>query len=186
MKRAMAYYLFSIGFALLGVWAAIQDYTFMSRFRTNLLDEVAQHFIIWSPILLALGVAILFRTGRTATLSLCVLATWGFMSRSGPVLIVHMVLSVICVGYLLLEILGTYANARSRLRRLVLPMVAVLVMVVPATVANLFVFTDNEVLQMFIGARIFFVYAIIFAGSFGYDWYSVTPPGANRYVKGRG
>lgn len=185
MKRVIAYYLFSIGFALLGVLAAIEDYTFMSRFRTNFLDEVAQHFFIWLPILLALGVGFLLRTGRTATFSICVLATWGFFRFSGPFLIVHCAISVICVGYLLLKILGAYQNARSRLRRLVLPIVAVLVMVVPAIVANLFVFTDNEVLQMFIGARIFFVYAIIFIASFSYDWYSETPPGENTYVEVR-
>lgn len=185
MKRDIICYIFSIGFCLLGAWVAVEGYGLLKGDRTNLLDRIAIYVFIWSPVLLAVGVAALIRAARTATFSLWVLAMWWLLQGFGLDLVGHAVFSLICIGYLLWEVFG----GRSRLRMLVLPAVAVLVLSVPASIANLLATPDNEVLHMFDqvfgGQRVFFLYGVISVASFGYDWCSETPPRENTFGESR-
>ena len=164
--------LFSIGFCILGAWATIEEYVFTVQFiRSNLLDEIAGHVFIWSPIILAMGVAVLVWAKRTAKFSLWVLAIWWLLQGLDRGWVVHAVFSMICMGYLLLETFGADTNARSRLRMIALPMVAFLVLVVPLLMSD--------------DIRILFIYAIISVASLGYDWCGESAPRENASVEPR-
>ena len=176
MNRKNAFFWLSIGFLLLGAWYAIKTIVLMGYFTVNLLDAIALHVSYCSPILLAMGVAIISRTGRLAKLSLWVLAVWWLIHGAESDLVVHSLFGAACAAYLLFEAFFQSGNARNRLRKLALPMMAVLVVAVPAIV--LFCFGESHsflLMSAFGGARIYFIYAIMFVASLGYDWVTARP-----------
>ncbi|MDE0451527.1 MAG: hypothetical protein OXI90_07150 [Gammaproteobacteria bacterium] len=189
MGRDMVRYIFSIGFCLLGTWVAVEGYELLKGDRTSLFDRIAIYIFIWSPVLLAVGVAVLIRAARMATFSLWVLAMWWLSQGFSLDLTGHIIFSLTCIGYLFWEGFGTYKSARSRLRMLVLPAAAFFILSVPGYVAQFLSTTDKGVLQIidqaFGSQRILFLYGVIAVASFIYDWCSETPPQDNAAVESR-
>ena len=182
----------SLGFCALG----ILHVTTSTRYGWSSLRIDLKFYVdLLLPFSLATGAAVLSYTERSARLSLWVLALgylstgisqlysllpWGkyftFVSMAPPAF--STLWAVVCICYLVYDLLGTSSGSMTRTRKLVLLIVALTVVFVPfwsfRIISDL---TDNEVLRLIVGCwsfRVYYFYAILCICILVYEWKTGT------------